>query len=207
MKDEVSNLKTRVLKRVVDAALKPELLSNDVRGLIAEALLAEKIDASIVGGSWHAWDLQLGPDQVGLPQRVRVQVKNSARTQPWNKDGPFTKLKWTIAAKPAPTHLAKSNVPCEDFGFLCDIVIFCGHVSEDWTTADHHDPSQWQFWLISAPDLLQLLTVGTMPTERTAWDITPDKLKSWGIQALGYDQLSQDVVRRAARTTSSVPPG
>ena len=116
--------------------------------MVAEALGPE---CRIVSGGWHAWDLQIGPDEATFPQRLRIQVKNSARLQTWNAEsGKLSETTFQLTYRRRPAYFARDfpGVPCEDVGFMCDLFILCHHPIEDPKLADHRDPNQWEFFIL-----------------------------------------------------------
>lgn len=142
-----------VKSRFFREAFSRPLLDNTLRGLWCEFMLCEALGPACraVGLAWHPWDLQIGPDTADVPDRVRIQVKNSAVLQTWNEQegkpsSPLFNLTWR--RRPSYFERTHREVPCESEGFLCDLFILCLHPVADWQAADHRDPLQWVFYLL-----------------------------------------------------------
>jgi hypothetical protein len=142
-----------VKARFFREAFSGRLLDNTLRGLWCEFMMCEALgpECRPVGLAWHPWDLQIGSDSEGTPERIRIQVKNSAVLQSWNEiegkaSTPLFNLTWR--RRPAYFDRTHPGVPCEQEGFLCDLFILCHHPAADWTVADHREPAQWRFYLV-----------------------------------------------------------
>jgi hypothetical protein len=129
------------------------LLDNTLRGLWCEFMLCEALGHGCrpVGLAWHPWDLQIGPNEADFPERIRIQVKNSAALQTWNEargttSAPLFNLAWRRC--PQDFRATHPETPCEAEGFLCDLFILCHHPVTDWAVADHREPGQWRFYLL-----------------------------------------------------------
>lgn len=142
-----------IRNRLVEEFLAKRLIDNNLRGYWCEAMVAEALGPAckIVSDGWHAWDLQIGPDEAELPDRVRIQVKNSARIQPWNlATGKLSDSTFHLTYRRRPFYFERDypRVPCEEFGFMCDVFILCHHPLENPDVADHLDPDQWDFFIL-----------------------------------------------------------
>lgn len=75
----------RIEHRVIKEFLSSNLIDNNLRGYWIEAMVAEALgpNCQCVSGAWHVWDLQFGKSQDEYPNRIRIQVKNTARLQTW----------------------------------------------------------------------------------------------------------------------------
>ena len=128
-------------------------MDNTVRGLWCEFMVAEALgqQCKAVGFAWHPWDLQFGDNKDLFPDRIRIQVKNSARLQSWHEtSGKVTDCKFGLTWRKRPEYFAKDfpDTPCEDQGFMCDLFILCHHPGLTLTQTDHRDPTQWEFFLL-----------------------------------------------------------
>ena len=142
-----------VKKRMMQDFLGSKLIENNLRGYWCEAMVAEALGPScqIVSGGWHAWDLQIGRDEDVWPDRVRIQVKNSARLQTWNaSSGKVSDCQFDLNYRSRPFYFERDfpEVPCEERGFLCDVFVLCYHPETDWERVDHTDPQQWRFYVV-----------------------------------------------------------
>jgi hypothetical protein len=142
-------IKRRANKELFDT----RLMDNAIRGYWCEAMVAEALGSGceIVGGGWNAWDIQIGEDLDAFPDRIRIQVKSSARLQVWNKtNGKLSDSTFNLTYRKKPSY-QEEYMPyanCEDIGFLCDLYILCLHDEADIRIADQRDPSQWKFYLV-----------------------------------------------------------
>lgn len=130
-------------------------MENNLRGYWCEAMVAEQLGATcaITSGSWAPWDLQIGKDNDCFPDRIRIQVKNSARLQAWHgthSNPSVAQFNLTYRALPQYWMRDYPNRPSDAEGFQCDIFLLCFHDSYDTKTADQRDPAQWQVFLLSA---------------------------------------------------------
>lgn len=185
-----------------------ELIQNTLRGIFAEYMVAEALgpECRIVSDAWNAWDLELGDRQAAYPQRIRIQVKNTARTQTWHKrTGKLTDCQWSLSMRNRPKYFTRDNpgIPCEDYGYLCDAFILCHHPQEDWTIADHRDLDQWEFYVVPVTphhNLFPLLAPATLPGKPRSYTVLPSTLRK-GIRGrpplkpVGYMELTAAYVR------------
>ncbi len=142
-----------IKKRFLKEAFSDRLMDNTMRGFWCEFMLAEALGSTCkpVGLGWHPWDLQIGDDEEAYPKRLRIQAKNSARLQPWNRaTGKITQSQYSLTWRQRPYYFDRDfpNVPCETEGFMCEVYILCHHPITDLSIADHRDPAQWQFYLL-----------------------------------------------------------
>lgn len=143
------------------------LLDNTMRGYWCESMVAEALgpECKIVGAGWHAWDLQIGPDRAQFPERIRIQVKNSARLQPWNLlTAKPSKCQFDLKVRKKPYYFDPYNpgVPCEEVGFLCEVFVLCLHNISNPDAADHLDPEQWLFYPVPVIGPLSAITAKEM---------------------------------------------
>ncbi len=142
-------IRDRMIREIFNQAL----MENSFRGIWCEYMVAEALgsECKTVGTGWHAWDLQIGESKDAFPQRIRIQVKNSARLQSWNAEtGIESKCQFNLTLRKRPSYFEQYNVgvPCEEFGFLCDLYILCLHDDPKRKSANHGDPAQWKFFLL-----------------------------------------------------------
>jgi hypothetical protein len=142
-----------VLARFMSEAFAQPLMDNALRGYWCEAMVAEALgpDCRLVAQGWHPWDLEIGDPFGNFPDRIRIQVKNSAQLQSWNQvSGRPSEASFSLKWRHKPGFFERDNpgVPCEVEGFLCDLFILCHHPEIDPKRADHRDPKQWGFYLL-----------------------------------------------------------
>lgn len=178
------------------------LLDNTMRGYWCESMVAEALGAEckIVGQGWHAWDLQIGADADRFPQRIRIQVKNSARLQPWNiTSGKPSECKFDLKVRKKPYYFDQNNsgIPCEEIGFLCDIFILCFHSEVCPETADHTNPQQWLFFLVPVVGPHSAITAAE-------WDYATQRVKSTGKPSVCMRR--PETLERGIRGRPPIPP-
>src|SRR4051794_40000142 len=89
----------RIRERISSEIFDRKLMDNQMRGVWCEFMVAEALgpSCSVVSHGWHPWDLQIGAATAEFPERILIQVRNTARTQPWNKPlGIFSSCKWKL---------------------------------------------------------------------------------------------------------------
>lgn len=175
----MSSIVERIAKRLFADLFEVALIDNNLRGLWAEYMVADILgpECGVVGGGWYSWDLQIGDDERRVPERIRIQVKNSARTQPWNKvhKTKYSTVEWFASTRRRPEYIPA--IPCEAYGFLCDLFILCAHIEEDWEIADHRNPEQWRFYIVRPSDIAARYPACLIESEkRRWWRITPRML-------------------------------
>lgn len=114
--DQISN-------RLMDSLLSERIMDNSLRGYWCEAMVAEALgpECKLVSQGWYPWDLQIGPDESEVPDRIRIQVKNSARLQQWNlENGKLSDCQFNLKYSKRPDYFERDypGVACEDCGFL-----------------------------------------------------------------------------------------
>ena len=74
---------SKIVSNLADDTFGKPLMENSMRGLFAEYMVSEALGerCRVVGRDWYPWDLQIGDDENVFPDRIRIQVKNTARLQ------------------------------------------------------------------------------------------------------------------------------
>jgi hypothetical protein len=115
-----------------------DLRMNNVRGYLAEFLVAKAVGATALRVEWDAYDV-LSPD--GL----KIEVKSAAYLQAWDQRRPsrisFSGLRgrtWT----PQEGESAEAT-------YNADIYVFALHTAEDHETYSALNLSQWTFWVLT----------------------------------------------------------
>ena len=203
----------RIIDRLAGSLLSEKVVDNTIRGLWCEFMIAEALGATCktVGLGWNAWDLQLGPDSATFPERIRVQVKNSARLQIWHKGTPkVSDCAFNLFFRRRPKYL-REEVPCEAAGFLCEMFILCHHDECDWKLVNQLDPAQWRFYLVpvvgpnsAVTDVEKAWAAEKLDKsgKHVACIRRPETLESGirqrpAVQPLRYEQLSVAAIREA----------
>lgn len=163
MKKPNSKLTDRILRSTFEGIFDKPIIDNAMRGYFCEYMIAEALgdECQLVGAGWHPWDLQIGPSEEELPNRIRIQVKNSARLQLWTHNN-HSDCSWSLKARRKPSYYDQyyPDTPCEDLGFLCDLFILCLHDITDLQIADQRDPEQWKFYLVPVVGKNRAVTQG-----------------------------------------------
>lgn len=143
----MKQLANDIIKEIVKELYKQRVLSNLLRPLYVERLLARLLAGNwkCVGGDWSGWDLEDGVS--GL----RIEVKQSAARQTWSKDKP-TKPIFDIEERTG--YYANGATWINGPGRPADIYIFAWHPGfHPKEAVDHTDPEQWEFYVVAERDL------------------------------------------------------
>lgn len=144
----------RIQERILSEFFSAPILGNTERGIYCEAMIAEQLGqpARITSHGWYPWDIQIGDNRADWPERIRIQIKNSARLQTWHGPGQQSDCSFRLNFRRLPEYFHRDNpdIPCEDLGFLSDLFLLCHHPETDSAKADHRDPGQWQVHVLSA---------------------------------------------------------
>ncbi len=172
-----------------------------------EALLAEALGpaCSLVSSGWHPWDLQFGPVNRPLPDRIRIQVKNTAALQTWSKAGHKSERQWVLACKPVPPYFREANpdIPCEGKGYLCDVFILADHPEHLPEQANHLDPYQWRFFVVPVTEIHNLFPLDIAHgagKDRWSYVVRPESLERGirgrpPVRGVGIGELTEPYIR------------
>lgn len=144
-----------------------DLLSNALRGKLAEFLVAKAIGAADgIRTEWDAVD-------VFSPSGIRIEVKCSAYIQSWTQHRPST-ISFDIAPRRAWD--AKANTTSPDAIRSADVYVFALLNEQDETKVDPLDLSQWEVYVISTERLAATVgnqkTIGLKPLQRLNPQVT-----------------------------------
>jgi hypothetical protein len=130
--------------KVCEVAFGSPLISNIYRGLVAEIIVGEALGSEwkLCSGDWHGWDFQ-------HPAGSRLEVKQSAARQTWTGSGKATVPIFDIRMR---TGYFEGAAWVADPKRFAHIYVFAHHPIMD-ETADHRNPSQWRFYVISTDRL------------------------------------------------------
>lgn len=126
------------------------ILNNSHRGDLVEIMVLSALgpDWRHVGLGWNLWDLQRGNG----PDRVRIQVKQSAARQLWGKTKEMTfRFPWS---EKVPNYFFRDNPEeaIESSGWFCDLFVVGLHIIDD-DTCDQMDVNQWKFMVVPTNEL------------------------------------------------------
>lgn len=130
-----------------------DLLSNSIRGALAEYIIATALDIDLEEGrdSWYEYDL--------LYNGKRIEVKSSSYLQSWERDG-FSRISFNIYPSRPTTASIWDN---DDISRHSDVYIFCLFSNKDRASADPMKLEQWEFYVVLTSDIDEQLR-----TQRTA---------------------------------------
>lgn len=140
-----------IKRRVSDAAFGRPLVTNVLRGLVAEAIVASALEPewNWCSEDYASWDFERADG-------LKLEVKQSAARQSWATTGPPSKCRFDIRAR-------KGRWEGQDWvpepGRNADIYVFAHHPLADGS-ADHRDPAQWTFYVVEAKRLPDAATMG-----------------------------------------------
>ena len=143
-----------IIERLVERVYGHPLINNVERGAYVEHMIELAL-----GKPWHltppwdSWDLE------HRQSLARIEIKQSAARQPWHtrrpRESPPTRASFSIK-KPSTVYWAdgterKTRSPQRH----ADLYVFAWHPMEDWNTADHRRPDQWEFFVAAETNLPQ----------------------------------------------------
>lgn len=136
------------------------LVTNSFRGIVAEAVVASALDQKWLwcSADYAGWDFERSDG-------MRLEVKQSAARQTWRRsDGRPSVCSFDIRAR-------KGRYEGADWfdepGRNADIYVFAHHYVDD-DAADHCDPAQWAFYVISTMALPASQTIGLRALSKLA---------------------------------------
>lgn len=126
-----------------------DLRMNNVRGALAEYIVAQLLDIPLeTRGSWDSYDLK-------TPDGITLEVKAAAYLQAWEQRKPsrivFTGLK---------TRPWSSETGYGALEYSADVYVLCLLAEKDPSRFDPLDLGQWQFWLLSKTNVIELTQGG-----------------------------------------------
>lgn len=171
----------QVVARAAEAAFGRPLVTNILRAMLVEAMVAAALepDWAWCSADYASWDFQ-------HRSGVRLEVKQSAAWQSWSTEtSKPSKCSFDIASRTGRWIDGATWVP--EPGRNADIYLLAHHPITG-SEADHRDPRQWRFYLVPAARL---------PTSKT--------ISLSGVQALStgstYSDLAQSVAQVLAVLT------
>lgn len=163
-------MQDRIRERLIDTLLGKPIVTNTVRGLLVEAIVAEVLepDWQWVGGDWGACDFR-HDGGIGL------ELKQSAARQSWHAaDGPASSPRYDVAERSGRWE-GPDWIPGR--GRMAEIYVFAHHPIVDAALADHREPGQWQFYVVPAANLPLQKTVGLVRVTSMAPCVGIDRLE------------------------------
>lgn len=136
-----------VIAKVSQAAFGNPLVTNVLRGQVAEAIIALALEPewNWCSADYSGWDFERADG-------LRLEVKQSAAMQSWSTGRP-SKAIFDVAGRTG--HWESGTQWIAQVGRPAHIYVFAHHgIYADH--ADHRDPSQWQFYVVATSDLPDL---------------------------------------------------
>jgi hypothetical protein len=116
-----------------------DLKTNNVRGYLAEFMVARAVGAVAPRVEWDSWD-------VTSPDGVRIEVKTSGYIQAWAQK----KLSVpTFRVAPAYGWDSSTGAWSDQQSLNAHVYVFCLHTATSHDTYDPLDTSQWRFYVAS----------------------------------------------------------
>jgi hypothetical protein len=138
------------------AAFGRRLIQNNLRSVIVEAMVAKAL-----GSAWRWSSADWAPYDFEGPKGIRLEVKQSAVQQTWSTptSKPSKPLYDIAARKGFFLQGPDGTLWTARVGRNADVYIFA-HNEVVGEMADHRDPAQWRFYVVSADDLPTTKTIG-----------------------------------------------
>ncbi|ALR20411.1 hypothetical protein ATN00_08905 [Sphingobium baderi] len=139
-----------MVEKVSQAAFGKPLITNILRGHVAEAIIALALEPEWTwcSADYAGWDFERSDG-------LRLEVKQSAARQSWGTDKP-NKPSFDVAARTG--YWEGGTRWIEKPGRAAHLYVLAHHGIYD-DSADHRDPSQWEFFVIpsgSLPDIKRI---------------------------------------------------
>ena len=129
-----------------------DLLSNTLRGALAEYIVATALDIDTKGSrtGFFEYDLLYGD--------IRIEVKSSAYLQTWERDG-FSRISFNIYQSHPASAMNVMDYESEPSSAPpgADIYVFCLFNEKDRDTANPMLLEQWTFYVVRTDDINRIL--------------------------------------------------
>ena len=121
-----------------------DLLSNTMRGVFAEFIVAADFDvATDVRAEWDAYDLT-------TKSGIKVEVKSAAYLQSWHQDE-LSSIGFSVAKSQAWDPSTNNFSP--EKRRQADVYVFCLLKHQDMSTVNPLEMSQWEFYVVPTAKL------------------------------------------------------
>ena len=141
-----------VIDRLVARLYGQPIIRNVLRGELVEQFVLDALgDGWMAASDWEAWDVQ------SVDGKHRIQVKQSAARQIWaDVDCKPSNARFSIKGSMAWTDAGGWS---GEISRQATLYVFAWHPLVD-ALADHRDPEQWEFYLISSDKLPEQKSIG-----------------------------------------------
>lgn len=147
-----------IRKMACGAAFGQSLITNNFRGLVAEAIVASALAAhwQWCSKDWAGWDLERADG-------LRLEVKQSASRQTWARsDNRPSSCRFDIRAREG-RYAGAEWIPGR--GHNAELFVMAHHFVCDEST-DHCAPNQWRFFVVPTLMLPPTKTIGLSRLEK-----------------------------------------
>lgn len=157
-----------VVAKACDAIFGKPLITNVVRGQLVEAIIAMALEPEWTwcSADYASWDFERSDG-------VRLEVKQSAYRQSW-VTAPGTKVSPGFDVKER-TGRWEGAVFIPEPGRAAHLYVLAYHDRRD-DSADHRDPSQWEFFVIPSVMLPPVARIGLNNVRRLSESVLIDGL-------------------------------
>lgn len=133
-----------IQRKVAEAAFGRPLVTNVMRGQVVEAIVACALEPEWTwcAEDYSSWDFERADG-------MRLEVKQSAARQTWAASDKPSACSFDIAMRKGRW---EGSSWVDEVGRAAHIYIFAHHPVAD-RSADHRDPTQWQFYVVPTSQL------------------------------------------------------
>ena len=159
-----------------------DFLSNSLRGVLAEYLVAQAIGATHKPRlEWDAYDLETADG-------LKIEVKSSAYLQTWEQRRPTPP---SFGIGPRRGWEAKTGQWAAEAGRSAEVYVFCIFAEQDRAKADPLDTGQWFFLVCPTPLLNE-----HFPAQKS---VRLSALGGLGLRRLTFDELEDEIKAASPR--------
>lgn len=157
-----------------------DLRTNNVRGYLAEFLVARAVGATGRRVEWDAWD-------VTSPEGTRIEVKSAGYLQAWSQRRLSSP---TFRVAPASAWDAAIGKRSPARQYHADVFVFCLQTAKTHDEYDPLDTGQWQFYVAgrAAIERRPVESMGLAALASVAGDPVPFGSLRAAVAAAGLDQ-------------------
>ncbi len=164
-------MKDRIIERACQAIFGKPLISNNYRGLLVEAIVAEALGSEWkwVSEDWSAWDFERSDG-------MRLEVKQSAALQSWHRSGlKRPNPRFDCAAR---TGRWAGSIWIPEPQRFADIYVFAYHSEMNAELADHRVSDQWAFFVVPETSLPVQKSIGLTKVKELALQASHTNLRA-----------------------------
>ena len=157
-----------VVAKVANAAFGRPLVTNVLRGHVVEAIIALALEPvwAWCSADYASWDFERSDG-------LRLEVKQSAYRQSW-VTAPSVKVSPGFDVR-VRKHQWEGDTLVESVGRAAHIYVLAYHDQRD-ADADHRDPRQWQFFVLSSRDIPIVARIALGSVRRLTDSVTIEAL-------------------------------